>query len=47
MYNSIHKEVFGYMPLPKEPWLRYMKFSKFGKLGTKISSTNLQTKDKL
>jgi hypothetical protein len=26
------------MPLPKESWLRYMKFSKSGKSGTKRSS---------
>ncbi len=25
-FNS--QDVFGYMLLPKEPWLRYMKFSK-------------------
>jgi len=28
------------MPLPKESWLRYMKFTKSGKSGTKRSSTN-------
>jgi len=27
------QEVFGYMPPPKESWLRYMKFSKSGKSG--------------
>jgi hypothetical protein len=32
------------MPPPKESWLRYMKFSKSGKSGTKRSSTNLRTK---
>jgi hypothetical protein len=44
-FNS--QEIFGYMLLPKESWLRYMKFSKSGKSGTKRSSTNLQTKDNL
>jgi hypothetical protein len=30
------------MPPPKEPFSRYIKLSRLGKLGTKKSSTNLQ-----
>jgi hypothetical protein len=41
------QDVFGYMPLPKECWSRYMKFSKSGKSGTTRSFTHLQTRDKL
>jgi hypothetical protein len=41
MYNSIRKRFFGYMPPPKESYLRYMKFSTFGKSGRKKSSINL------
>jgi hypothetical protein len=40
----------GYMPLPKEFWSRYMKFTMFGKSKIKREegkSTNLQTKDNL
>jgi len=33
------------MPLPKESWSSYIKFSKSGKSGTKRSSTNLPTRD--
>jgi hypothetical protein len=32
-FNS--KDVFGYMPLPKESWLRYMKLSKSENQGKK------------
>jgi hypothetical protein len=42
-FNS--QDTFGYMPLPKESWSSYIKFSKSGKSGTKRSSTNLPTRD--
>jgi hypothetical protein len=29
------RDTFGYMPLPKESWSSYIKFSKSGKSGTK------------
>ncbi len=41
------RDTFGYMPLPKESWSSYIKFSKSGKSGTKRSSTNLPTRDNL
>jgi hypothetical protein len=41
------QNVFGYMPLAKESWSGYIKFSKSEKSGTKKSSTDLRTRDNL